>query len=500
VVKNLKALLGTAAFLVAIPLIGLFIGHLIEAHYDQMVIDSVVRSTGMSRADALARGVSVRALCANAGAAAANEDACAEAGRVILLQQISLGALAGGLGLIALVLISAAIVGRSRSRLALLFNPVATLSILLLSCSIFVQGAILVYSFYLVTASFFSFIMIKLILLLAFGALFASFALARSAFSFLRDSDNVVLGKRITQENGAPLLALIRDLADKVGARAPDNVVLGVEPSFYVTAARLRVASDSAPLSGTTMFISMPFLGLFTRDELCAVIGHELGHFKGEDTAYSMRFYPAYSKLSSALASMHAQAEDTSAATVFALPARSMLSFILGSFGTIERTIGRARELEADKVGASASSSEALISALLKFSEYVKLWGPLRHHNMEKLAEGQVYGNLPGLYCSMAQSAYAELDFDTARSELVEYKMAHPTDTHPTLTERIAALGMDEHHVAREMLAPAATPLAEYLTEVTTFAKEVSLAEHQFMVAIGAVTVPEQSRELQIDE
>lgn len=496
---DFKALLRTAAFLVAIPLLGLFVGHSVERKYDQMVIDAVVRNTGMSAQEAIARGASIRLLCASPGASSNAQSMCEQAGEIVLLQKVSLYAVAGGLALMALVMLSAAVAGRSRSRLALLFNPVATLSILLLSCSIFVQGAILVYSFYVASAIYLGFVIHRLVAMLALGALFAAAALAKSAFAFLKERENVVLGTRITQENGAPLLALIRDLSVKVGARAPDNVVLGAEPSFYVTAAKMRVASEPSALHGTTMFVSMPFLGLFTRDEFAAVIGHELGHFKGEDTAYSMRFYPAYSKLNAALSSMHAHAENTSAATIFALPARSMLSFILGSFGTIERTIGRQRELEADQVGASASSREALVSALLKFSQYAGLWDPLRHHNIEKLGEGRMYVDLPDLYCFMANDVYADLDFDEARAALVGSRMAHPTDTHPTLAERIAGLGMQDNAVTRESLAPAGTPLADYLADPAAVAREVSMAEHQFMVDIGAATVPPQAREEQAD-
>jgi hypothetical protein len=106
--------------------------------------------------------------------------------------------------------------------------------------------------------------------------------------------------------------------------------------------------------------------------------------------------------------------------------------------------------------------------------------------------------DLPDLYCFMAKNAYAELDFDAARAELVEYKMAHPTDTHPTLAERIAGLGMHDNAVTGELLAPAGTPLADYLTDAAAVAREVSMAEHQFMVAIGAVSVPVQTEEEQV--
>lgn len=432
----------------------------------------------------------MRFFCERMATTSDAKSACSDNQHVILLQQASLCTLIGGLALIAFIVGAAKSVGQSRAVLATIFNPAVTGSIVLLAVSIFIQGAIALYSLYLISSVFIGYIFPKLFLLIALGAIVASFALAKTAFSFLKKSEHVVLGARVTEQNGAPLLSLIRELAAKVGARAPDNVVVGVEPSFYVTAARIRIASDEQTLQGTTMFVSMPFLELFTLDELSAVIGHELGHFKGDDTAYSVRFYPAYSKLSNALASMHAHADSGLTASMFALPAVSMLSLMLNSFGKVERTIGRGRELEADRVGASAANKEALVSSLLKVSQYGGLWEPLRHHNIEKLSEGQIYGNLPGVYCDLARQTYEELDFDATRSDLFESKMAHPTDTHPTLTERMQSLGIDASAVAKQAIAPAGTPMSNYLTDVEAISEAATVAEHQFMVAIGAAVIP----------
>jgi Zn-dependent protease with chaperone function len=486
---KLKVLLFTVCFLTAIPLLGLWIGTSVEKHYDEILISSVVKNTGATHEQAIERGISVRTLCSQERSSELSS-ACEEVDHILMLENASRYAFIAGLALIATVFLSAKAVGSSRVRLALLFNPVATLSIIVLSVSIFTQGIILVYGLYLAGSVYTGHVFPKIMLLLGAGAIFASIGLARAAFSFLKSKETIVWGRCITEENGAPLLAFINQWAQKVEAKTPDNVVLGVEPNFYVTAGKIKIAGEPNLLKGTTMYLSMPFLEIFTREELASVVGHELGHFKGEDTAFSMRFYPAYSKIYTALGSMSRQASTESLSALFALPAMSMLAFVLSNFSPIERTIGRARELQADTVGAHAGSKEAIVTALLKISQYANLWSGLRAHNVDRLAEGHIYANLPALFCLMAQNAYADLDFEAARGGLFEYQMAHPTDTHPTLLERILALDVPIELISKGSVASASTLLSHYFVDPEKMAEEISVSEHRLMVEAGLVVIP----------
>jgi hypothetical protein len=59
----------------------------------------------------------------------------------------------------------------------------------------------------------------------------------------------------------------------------PETVVIGVDPTFFVTEA--EVVTLSGRLWGRTLYCSMPLARILTVDELTAIIGHELGHFRG---------------------------------------------------------------------------------------------------------------------------------------------------------------------------------------------------------------------------
>lgn len=120
--------------------------------------------------------------------------------------------------------------------------------------------------------------------------------------------------------------------------------------------------------------MSLSMMKLFTRDELCAVIGHELGHFRGDDTLYSLRFAPAYARLSDTLANLASGEHGGGAGDLARLPALHALMFCWIQFASAERTVGRERELLADKAGVEAANARACATALTKFGIYASLW------------------------------------------------------------------------------------------------------------------------------
>ena len=116
---------------------------------------------------------------------------------------------------------------------------------------------------------------------------------------------------------------------------------------------------------------------LFSKQQLAAVIGHELGHFSGKDTAYSMKFAPVYSGLTSSINTLD---EGDS---IVAVPAIAMLSAMLDIFSRNVSKISRSREFEADKIGVSVSSNEDLAVSLAKVSIFASLWQKVRQENID---------------------------------------------------------------------------------------------------------------------
>src|SRR5258708_39317679 len=133
---------------------------------------------------------------------------------------------------------------------------------------------------------------------------------------------------------------------------------MGLESTFYVTANDVTIPLPEGKLTGSTLYISLSLIRLLTKDEFCAVIGHELGHFRGDDTLYSLRFAPTYMHLSQTISAM--ARGSGGAADLARIPALQALTFCWLQFASAERSVGRERELLADKAGAEAESARAL--------------------------------------------------------------------------------------------------------------------------------------------
>jgi Zn-dependent protease with chaperone function len=247
-------------------------------------------------------------------------------------------------------------------------------------------------------------------------------------------------------EKGYPdLWKFVRDIANKVDAPVPNNIAIGLEPTFYATSANVKVLSSDKSLSGETLYISLPLMRLFSREEFGAVVGHELGHFKGSDVRYTMKFAPLYRALSTAVSSAADQGK------IMAIPALSVLSFLLNRFSESEREISRQREFEADRVGAAATSENALCAALIKVTAFSNFWGELSYDLVENLEFGRPVKNLSKLYASRVAF---DTDADASRTVVqqnLDYKVSHPTDTHPTLSDRLKNLNATDDFTSLDM-------------------------------------------------
>ncbi len=95
---------------------------------------------------------------------------------------------------------------------------------------------------------------------------------------------------------------MARNVAQTLGAPHPDNIFLGLEPNYFVTESPVRAQGVLA--DGYSLYLSVPATRLMTEPELRAIIGHEFGHFRGADTAFTKQFFPLYNSAAKALAAM----------------------------------------------------------------------------------------------------------------------------------------------------------------------------------------------------
>lgn len=176
------------------------------------------------------------------------------------------------------------------------------------------------------------------------------------------------------------------------------------------------------------------------------------------------------------------------------LPVLAIIRFIHSQFTVAERAISRDGELEADKNGAAINGPLALISALIKFSYFSIFWKSLRNYNVEKLNEGIIYNNLSLLYAEMAKIEYEKMSFEDVYQDLLGSHTSHPIDSHPSVKQRMAFLGVQENLVNKELLFPSETSLTNYFDNTSEIDESVSIMEHKIMVGSGMASIPKDEQ------
>lgn len=402
--------------------------------------------------------------------------ACSQEDDLGLMRTASVGAGLIGLGWLGLIAAAGRLARRRRRMLLGVFRPGLYLTGAFLVVLISVHGILAVTALYLGEAALIGRVHVGVILAIAGGALFGVVTVARATFSVVKTVSMTVVGRRLVPEDNPALWALVRDTAAAVGTAPPDHIVAGLEPNFFVTESSVRTLDGE--LGGRTMFISLPLSRILSREELQAVIGHELGHYRGQDTEFSRKFYPIYRGTWDALVGLEASGGE-GAGRLALLPATAILAFFFEAFALAEHEIGRERELEADRVGARIVGAPAAASALVKVHAFTGYWDVIRKEMVRALADGKAYTNVSSLFSGLvAQNARPE-----ALAGLGEQKLAHPTDTHPPLGVRLQNLEVALETVEGAALAvPPREPAAALVTALESVEEELSSAEH-YLVA-----------------
>ncbi|WP_211257511.1 M48 family metalloprotease [Muricoccus aerilatus] len=258
-----------------------------------------------------------------------------------------------------------------------------------------------------------------------------------------------IMGRPVSREEAPGLWRLLDDLAARLGALSPDNVVVGLTGGFFVSSGPKVLEPGGGALAGRTLYLPLPFLPLLREDEVAAIIGHELAHFSGGDTEYSLRFLPIYAGVGRsldavALAGMGADGSHS----LLTRPALQLGVFVMDQFHHAVRHWSRLREFAADAAGAKATSADAAARALLRTAAaYPRIDETLGSSFRAPDAAP------PDLVAATLRHA-AENGLDDPASHLEETQ-PHPTDTHPPTRQRLSSLGREPMPT---LLAEAATP------------------------------------------
>ena len=280
----------------------------------------------------------------------------------------------------------------------------------------------------------------KLILIIALLAAVAVFALWKAIFAKVDDTCEVA-GETVSEPDAPRLWQHVRAMAARLNTAAPDRIIVGIEPSFFVTEHPVVLAGQTH--GGRTLYLSLPMLKVLATDEADAVLGHELAHFSGEDTLWSRKISPLTGKFA-----VYLQMLSGGLSVVVA----HFMFLFWKLYGLSIRRLSRQREFRADQVGASLVSRDAMKRALVKTTCYCEYRAEteseiLRQQRVDPGLDlsGRLEGGYPAFLSSFTRSDQA-----------VNERVPHPFDSHPTLHNRLAELGFEAHAALGRRRTPAA--------------------------------------------
>ena len=143
-------------------------------------------------------------------------------------------------------------------------------------CLVVLVAGSIIYAFVLLGR-----IPIKLVLLLAVGALITVFQMVRSLFVKHEQEDP---GRALREEEAPGLWALAREVAGAAGTRPVDEIRVtpGTDLAVYERGTLRERKQDRA---ARVLIVGVGALNGFSQNSFRAVLAHEYGHFLGRDTA-----------------------------------------------------------------------------------------------------------------------------------------------------------------------------------------------------------------------
>lgn len=344
------------------------------------------------------------------------------------IEQASVGASA--LGVFSLLFIFACVGLSFVSREAQYRSFVAGWNFLRVASAVQVlaQGFIAVMLSFWVTAFFFESYYIKLILIVGVAALGAAFVLIRSIFR--KPSDKLeVEGEPVGREQAPALWDRIEALCAKLGTEPPRTILGGIDNNFFVT--EHPVHAGERVYEGRSLFVSLSLLKRLSKNEADAVLAHEMAHFSGGDTSFSKKLSPLLTRYVHYLEALYASALS-----------RPVFYFMLLYFSLFQISLGRQRrerELRADKLAADATSADSIGNALLKVAAYSRYRQRVEQRMFDR---NRAHSDLDiALSVAAGFMEYARGQ-QLANDLQEEGAVPHPFDSHPSLPERLANVGL----------------------------------------------------------
>jgi Zn-dependent protease with chaperone function len=276
----------------------------------------------------------------------------------------------------------------------------------------------------------------KLTVFLVIITLAAIFVVLRGIFVSTRLRAKDIVGIQVTEAEQPALWYRIRQLAQRVGTRAPRRLYLvpDVNAAVWENTRLLGLVPGKRQ-----MMIGVPLLMALTPAQVDAILAHELGHYGNRDTRLGGLVGRTRQSVLAALRAADRRGR-------FQMPGSGLFVLVFTAYAgvvlRVTQEASRAQEYAADRVAAEIAGPANAIAALSEMDGIDAAFGfYLKRYVGPALGLGlmppppEVFGGFAALLAEPAR-----------RAELDEMKRMPPAeeadryDSHPPMAQRIAAL------------------------------------------------------------
>ncbi|RYF33280.1 MAG: peptidase M48 [Comamonadaceae bacterium] len=315
------------------------------------------------------------------------------------------------------------------------------------------QSVMVVWLSFWVTAYFWERYYVKLVGIAGIAAAAAVFYAIYTLFK-KSPGGNEIEGELLSPDDAPKLWERIRALAAEVKTAPPDQVVAGIDTNFFVTEAPGTVQGQ--PITGRTLFISIPLLRVLDTEEADAVLAHELAHLGGGDTKRSAMLGPKLRQFD-----LYTWEMRSGGLTIVA---HYLLRLFRMVFSFAQARDSREREYTADRVAAGLTAPRAIVQSLIKISAYA---GYRNDVEQRLFAQDRRHGASLGIAGFVAEGLQPYARSDAFLATMRTAGVPHPYDSHPPLTERMRNV---DHTVTEDAYGAIVTtaPTATWVDDMPT--------------------------------
>lgn len=422
----------TSAVLFALPLVAFFFfnyasqlqtNNLKSAYERAIIADKTLSDAEKSEQRELVRAFDFEKACAAPVNNMGLERECKEYGYFAWAKIAALILLGMGLSHILLIAAFVTMAKQSKKNLLLAF-PIAWGSSTLMSVLILVgQGALAAVTFYYATTLLLQVYFPKLLIFMLAAVGYALYRIVRALLSNAESALHEPTSEAVTEEAAPLLWQRVKEIAQKLDTTPPDSILVGMNTSFYVT--EFPIVHSAGFVTGRTLYLSAPMMQVMSSDDVSAIIGHEMGHFKGEDTVMTRELSPRITKSENTLTHLRE-------AGIVGMPALYAMLAFRNLFEKTISTFKRERELAADTYGVSVTNREVSALALVRYCYQSEAYdAAMREHMIHGTNMDEV---LPRFQDEFRVN-------DAFWKALATHGLPHPFDTHPPMTLRLEKFG-----------------------------------------------------------